>query len=201
MNPVATLPASAGNCVALTFDDGPDPATTPAVLDILAEEDVPATFFVVGSKAAAHPDVIRRALAQGMGIGIHGWDHVGMAERDRQFVVDQLTRTLEVLWSLDADPCLFRPTYGQLNDTMFDVADQLGLTTVKWDVAPRDWSAPGVEEVVSRVIDAVKAGSIVLMHDCGPGTDDTIAALPKIICGLRENGFTFLELGSCLVPQ
>ena len=201
MKPVTTLPAPAGNCVALTFDDGPHAGATAAVLDILVDESVPATFFVVGARVAAHPDLVKREVAHGMGIGVHSWDHVRLGDRDRQFVTDQLTRTLDLLWSLDADPCLFRPPFGQWNETTVDVAHQLGLTTVTWDVAPRDWSAPGAEEIVDRVVKGVKPGSIVLFHDQGPGTADTIAALPSIIRRLRDDGVSFVDLGDRLVPQ
>ena len=201
MKPVTALPAPAGNCVALTFDDGPHPETTAALLDILVNEGVPATFFVVGARAAAHPDLVRREVAHGMGIGVHSWEHVRLGDRDRQFVTDQLTRTLDLLWSLDADPRLFRPPFGQWNETTVDVAYQLGLTTVKWDVTPRDWSAPGADEIVDRVVNGVKPGSIVLFHDYGAGTADTIAALPSIIRRLRDRGVSFVELGAQLVPQ
>jgi peptidoglycan/xylan/chitin deacetylase (PgdA/CDA1 family) len=81
------------------------------------------------------------------------------------------------------------------------VADQLGLTTVMWDVAPKDWTAPGADEITERVVGAVQPGSIVLFHDHGPGTSDTIAALPGVIRRLRDDGVSFVELGACLVPQ
>jgi peptidoglycan/xylan/chitin deacetylase (PgdA/CDA1 family) len=200
VNPVVKLPSSPEACIALTFDDGPDPKATPAVLDVLEAEGVPATFFVVGERAAANPGLVTRAVDGGMGIGVHGWQHARLVDRGAADVTEQLTRALSFLWSLDVDPCLFRAPFGAWDDTTLDVAEQLGLLPVKWDVAPRDWSSPGADEVVRRVVDAVVPGSIVLLHDFGPGTADTIAALPGIIDGLRGAGFTFVELGSTLVP-
>jgi peptidoglycan/xylan/chitin deacetylase (PgdA/CDA1 family) len=200
MKPITSMLASPNACVALTFDDGPNPAATPAVLDVLEAEGVPATFFVVGERVAACPSLIERALDAGMGIGLHGWEHARLVGRAAAEVTDQLTRALSLLWSLDADPCLFRPPFGQWDDTTLDVVEQLGLLAVKWDVSPRDWSSPGADEVVQRVVDVVKPGSIVLLHDWGRGTADTIAALPVIIERLRAAGYSFVELGETLVP-
>lgn len=201
MKPFATFPASDEPCVALTFDDGPDPDATPAVLDVLESNGVPATFFVVGERAAANAQLVTRAVERGMGVGIHGWHHVRLVGRSASDVTEELTRALSFLWSLDVDPCLFRAPFGVWDDTTLDIVEQLGLLPVKWDVAPRDWSSPGADEIVRLVVDAVVPGSIVLLHDFGPGTPDTVAALPRVIDRLRAAGFSFVELGSMLVRQ
>jgi peptidoglycan/xylan/chitin deacetylase (PgdA/CDA1 family) len=188
--------------VALTFDDGPDPRATPAILDLLETAGVPATFFLVGRRAERLRDIVARTLDSGMGVGIHGWDHSPLRGLDGAAVTEQLTRTLSVLWSFDADPKLFRPPFGHWDDVVLDVAARLGLVTVLWDVSPHDWDpANPAATIVDSVTAATPPGSVVLFHDVGANWRETVAALPAILDHLQASGYSFVELGQALVPD
>jgi peptidoglycan/xylan/chitin deacetylase (PgdA/CDA1 family) len=190
---VEKMPGCREPFVALTFDDGPNPTTTPFILDVLAEKQAPATFFVLGWWADGYPDLVCRAMADGHGLGVHAWQHVDLTAESPDQIRDHLKRSVALLRALGAAPRLFRPPFGHWNETLVDTADELGLTTVKWSVDPKDWNDPSPEVIVERVCDAVEPGSIILLHD-GGGRSATVAALPAIIDELRARGFTIVDL-------
>jgi peptidoglycan/xylan/chitin deacetylase (PgdA/CDA1 family) len=154
--------------VVLTFDDGPDPETTPRVLDVLDAEKVTATFFVIARKAEQHPELVREMVRRGHGIGLHSYAHDRLfALRSQRRVARDLARGIAVLKAITGqEPELFRPPIGHTNPVIARVADAMDLTVVGWSLSARDGLARAVPaEVVARVRRHVKDGTIVLMHD------------------------------------
>lgn len=177
--------------VALTFDDGPTPTATPGVLAALAEANVRATFFVLGSNLAARPGLGRDLVAGGHQLAVHSWDHVNLTGESDASVTSQLQRTRDAITNLTGGPpttCL-RVPYGAFDNRVMTVASRIGFRwNVFWDVASRDETAPGVLTIVDRTVQATKNGSIILLHDLNR---DTVSAVPLIIDRLRGSGYDF----------
>jgi peptidoglycan/xylan/chitin deacetylase (PgdA/CDA1 family) len=185
----AALQPCAAGYVRLTFDDGPNRNATPAILDTLAARGVKATFFVVGSMAAASPGIVRRASTEGHRIGNHSWSHPNLTKLSREQVTSQLARTNETIkQATGASPTQWRPPYGATNTLVEAAARDVGLPSmVLWTVDPRDWADPPATTVRDRVLQAVRPNSTVLLHD-GTGAN-TPEALPMILDGLAERGY------------
>jgi peptidoglycan-N-acetylglucosamine deacetylase len=149
--------------VALTFDDGPDPVTTPQVLDVLAAHGARATFFMLGKLAARHPHLVARVKAEGHEIGNHSWDHPSLATLDKAGLEQQILRTREVLGHHGGP--LLRPPYGYQSLKSFRFAQQHGYRPVCWSVACADWMEGDGHLLADRLLAEVKPGSIVLLHD------------------------------------
>ena len=186
--------------VALTFDDGPNADATPRILDTLAEYDVKATFFVLGSHAERWPDLVHRAVREGHQLGNHGYFHKKLHLRSPGYVRRDLLlgkRAIERAGS--ASPHFFRAPHGFRSPWVSVIARSLGERTVGWSLGVWDSDMPGVKAIVDRTIEGVKPGSIVLLHD-GDGYDadgdrtQTATSLPAIITGLRERGYEFVTL-------
>jgi peptidoglycan/xylan/chitin deacetylase (PgdA/CDA1 family) len=193
--------APRANVVALTFDDGPTPAYTPAILSYLEKTHTPATFFVLGQYAQAYPWLIRREAADGFTIGVHTWNHPDMQSLSPSQRAWQFNATVQQLHSdLGANTCiwLWRPPYGSYNGSVIAQAGSFGLTTVVWDDDPADWSQPGTMTIANRVLANVHPGSIILMHDGPAGRAQTLAALPYILDGLHKRGLTPVSLPQLL---
>jgi peptidoglycan-N-acetylglucosamine deacetylase len=195
MVPVAFHPADGSPGpppVALTFDDGPWPHTTAQILTILTQRQAPATFFVVGRQVQRYPELVRRELAAGMAIGHHSWSHPQPFDRlPVARIRAEIAHGRHTLVPLGVHPVGFRPPGGAASGTVLASVQRLGERTVLWSVDPADWQ-PGVtaDQLVWRVLAAVRPGAIVLLHDGGGNRSATVAALPAIIDGLRRLGLT-----------
>ncbi|MGY1698164.1 polysaccharide deacetylase family protein [Geodermatophilus sp. SYSU D00766] len=183
-------------CVALTFDDGPGPYTG-QLLDELRAADVRATFFVVGQAAAAEPDLVRQAVADGHAVGNHSWSHPRLPDVGAAAVGDQLDRTTAVLADLGITTDLMRPPYGATDATVAAETAQRGYAQITWDVDTQDWLNRDVATTTQRVLDGVHPGAIVLMHDIHPST---VAAVPGIVDALRAAGYTLVTVPQLLGP-
>ena len=194
--------------VALTFDDGPDPVWTPRILDVLAAEKAPATFFVIGANGEMNPDLLRREVREGHEIGIHTFTHPNIASISPTQFQMELTATQRLLASaVGRHSLLFRPPYAvdaepETPDQVhpIELASQLGYLTVGMQIDPDDWQRPGVDEIVRRTLAAAESGEghVILLHDAGGDRSQTIAALPKLIAALRERGFEFVPVAQLL---
>ena len=156
--------------LALTFDDGPHPRGTPAVLDALADVGARATFFVVGPLAERHPELIARIGADGHTIGVHCDEHVRHTDRDRTWVLDDTRRALARLARLGVTPRLWRTPWGVRAPWTETVAAEHGLDLVGWDIDTHDWRGDSAESMFDATEPGLRAGAIVLAHDgIGPG--------------------------------
>ena len=181
--------------IALTFDDGPHPYYTPQVLAILQKYGVKATFFCIGQSVAAYPDIVKEAHAAGHVIANHSWSHPNMALFSRSRIVSELTRTSKVIEQvIGVRPIFFRPPYGAFSTQVLKQADCLGLKTVIWNIRATDWAKPGIDVIANRILSRSVYGGIILLHDSGGDRSQTVAALPDIIVGLQQRGFTFVTL-------
>jgi peptidoglycan/xylan/chitin deacetylase (PgdA/CDA1 family) len=191
--------------VALTFDDGPDPATTPLVLDRLDELGITATFFLLGSRVEAAPELVSEIAGRGHEIGVHGHRHDHHFVRTPRWVLDDLDAALEALASCGGRyPRWYRPPYGQTTGGTMLAARQRALPLVLWSAWGREWVAPSAEDVARRVTRGLEPGAIVLLHDSDvlspPGTTDRVlAALPPIAEELDRRDLKAVTL-STLVP-
>jgi peptidoglycan-N-acetylglucosamine deacetylase len=197
-------PPCPGCTVYLTFDDGPS-VYTPQILSALEAKGAPATFFVLGEHAVQFPSSVQRASADGDGIGDHTWDHPDLTTLPADQIRQELESTaVEIANLTGARPTLWRPPFGSFNGLVTSIASSLGLSMRLWDVDPADFTMPGTDVIVSRVVDNVRDGAIVLLHDGSPdGSGDrsqTVAALPMIIDTLRARGFQFGTLSTSAGP-
>lgn len=166
--------------VALTFDDGPDPTWTPRILEALAAHDAKATFFVIGHKVEAHPEVVRAILDAGHAVGLHSYAHDRLFSlRTERTVRQDLVRGLEAIEKVTGTrPTLFRPPIGHTNPIIARVADALDLTVVGWTVSGRDGVASAeVPDVIARVRRDLRDGIIVALHDAPERGDREPAAV------------------------
>jgi peptidoglycan-N-acetylglucosamine deacetylase len=183
--------------VALTFDDGPS-EFTPRVLDILNAEKVPASFFIIGSEIAGKEQYLQRELEEGHTVANHTYTHIDTSGAGPE-VKGQLERTQAAIKkATNFTPCLFRPPYGAKSNASVALTRRMGMQTVLWDVDTSDYERPASFDIVQRVLNGVKPGSIVLMHDGGGPREETLGALPEIIKGLKAKGYRFVTLSKLL---
>ncbi len=182
--------------VALTFDDGPHPTTTRAVLELLRAHDARATFFLLGHKVEAHPDVVREIHAAGHTLGIHGFQHDHLFSlRSPGYAEAQIERARRAIErACGVAPTLFRPPIGFASHLTFRGAERARVEIVAWTVRSLD-GIRGAQpaRVARRVIEHLADGAIVLMHDAAEHDDFTpasLAALPEILRALRERELT-----------
>jgi len=186
----------APNEVALSFDDGPWPRATERILRILRRYHVHATFFMVGTQAAQYPRLVRKVRAAGHEIGNHSWDHPETLEAlDGPARATELSKTSGLLGRGPSTPALFRPPGGWYDDEVVQEARAQGMRVVTWSVDPGDWHAGMTpKQVAHSVLSDVQRGSIVLLHDGGGDAGHTIAALPRIIEGIRARGLRLVTI-------
>jgi len=186
--------------VALTFDDGPDPAWTPRILAILRHYRVPATFFVVGAHAAAYPGIVRQELRDGDEVGAHTYTHIDLAGGWQEQL--QLTLTQNALaGAAGVHTSLLRPPYSSGPDAVtaadwhaYRQAGGDGYLIVLASLDTRDWARPGVARIVAAAMPARGRGAIIMLHDSGGNRAQTVAALPRVITGLRARGYRFVTV-------
>jgi peptidoglycan-N-acetylglucosamine deacetylase len=199
---------AARKTVALTFDDGPDPEWTPQILEILREEHVPATFFIIGSNAEAYPELVQQIVDDGNEVGNHTFTHPNLAETPDRVVALELNATQRLFEALTGRSMrLFRPPYlGDAEPTDEDeivpvqVAQDMGYVTVGEHVDPVDWELPGTNAIVARALKLVHDArpnsprNIILFHDAGGDRSQTVAALPVLIEKLKAQGYRFVPV-------
>lgn len=166
-------PARPGE-LALTFDDGPNPAWTPQLLDILAAHDAHATFFMVGKFAQVESALVRRIADAGHLIGNHSWSHPNLAQISARRMREELTRTHDTLQQLIGKPVrFFRPPFGARRPVTLRIARDLGMTPVTWNAMTNDWEEPSADRIASNLIAKLETNrqrgyaTNIVLHDGG----------------------------------
>ncbi|MGT2929692.1 polysaccharide deacetylase family protein [Streptococcus dentasini] len=178
-----------GHVVALTFDDGPNPVTTPKVLKTLKKYKAKATFFVVGQSIAGNESILKEELKAGHDIGNHSWNHPQLNKLPTNQASAQITQTSQAIEKATGQaPKLLRPPYGATNDKVRSLTN---LYQVLWDVDTLDWKNRNTQAILSQVKSQVKDGSVILMHDIHP---TTVNALPAVLEYLRSQGYKFVTV-------
>jgi peptidoglycan/xylan/chitin deacetylase (PgdA/CDA1 family) len=186
-------PEEGQKLVALTFDDGPG-THTQEVLDALAAAHVPGTFFVLGSSAAAHPELIEQMRAAGHEVENHTWSHPWLTQVSAETFASQISRTNAVIGGSQ----FLRPPYGDTNATVRARAAAMGLRLAFWTVDTRDWEVQEVDAIMSHVRAETAPGAIILMHDGGVDRLQTVAAIPVVVDWLFEQGYSLTTLDQIL---
>ncbi|MEU7554879.1 polysaccharide deacetylase family protein [Streptomyces sp. NPDC044571] len=190
--PFLHLPSGVGpaNAMVLTFDDGPDPRYTPAILDTLSRHGVRAMFFVCGEMATDNRDLLRRMNAEGHVIGNHTWTHPLIPNLSRPALASEIARTSDVVQEAVGEaPLWFRAPYGAWNRAAFEIGAELGMEPLAWTVDSLDWTEPGTTAIVSRVLKGAAPGVIVLNHDAGGNRSQSVRALDAYLPQLLARGF------------
>lgn len=188
--------------VSLTFDDGPNPAATPRILDALGEAGVHATFFVLGRHAERWPGLVERAAREGHQVANHGYHHRKLHDRGPGYVRRDLSMGRAAIEAAGGGtPAYFRAPHGFRSPWVTAIAASLGERTVGWSLGVWDSALPGAGEIARRTLAGARPRSIILLHDgdgYDPGGDrsQTAAALPAILRGLLDRGY-----GVELLPQ
>lgn len=178
--------------LALTFDDGPNPQITPAVLKTLKQYQAHATFFVLGSCAQTYPALVKQAAAEGHAIGSHSWSHPSSTTPEK--AASELAKTATIIEKLTGrKPQLFRPPYGITKGNLCQLALRQGYPAILWTISSADSNPIGPSVIARNVIHTPNPGEIILMHD-GAGHKATAAALPQVLKELTAAGFTFVTV-------
>jgi peptidoglycan-N-acetylglucosamine deacetylase len=182
--------------VALTFDDGPDPVSTPRFLDLLAERGVRATFFVLGEMLERAPALGAEIAAAGHELAVHGFRHRTLLRRGPRATYDDLARARDAVGAVTGEPPrLVRPPYGVLTGGALVACARLGLTPVLWTAWGRDWTAAATPQtVLATVLRDLRGGGTVLLHDSdctsAPGSwRAALGALPHLLDVCAERGW------------
>ncbi len=188
-----------GKQVALTFDDGPDPATTLPLLELLARHNVRASFFLVGEKVEAHPGLTQAIARAGHSLGNHTFNHFWWTNfLWGRRLMKEVARTQDAIARATGQtPPWFRPPVGLSNPHLGRVLKKSGLVCVGWDIRSRDRDNP-VEAVLQRIMARVRNGSIVLLHDGGVDTGRLLELVEQLIIRLLESGFNLVNLDEML---
>ena len=187
--------------IALTFDDGPGPYT-PSILAVLAQRDVPATFFQVGVLQKYFHGSTSEIVSRGYPIGDHTQNHAPMSKLANAEQKTQLLQQISATGNYGAPfPRMFRPPYGLWNATTLSILHQYRMLMVLWTIDSEDYRERGVPVIVNSVLSGARPGAIVLLHDAGGNRTQTIEALPEIISGLQARGYKLVTVPRLLLDN
>jgi peptidoglycan/xylan/chitin deacetylase (PgdA/CDA1 family) len=187
------------NCIAITFDDGPDERYTPQLLDLLKKHDVKATFFLVANKAFNNKDLLYRIIREGHEIGLHSLNHKSAWLSSPWYTEMDFSESLRIFKELGINIKFFRPPWGTFNLFTLYNANKNGLKTILWSVEAKDWSSKTTtEDIKNRIMEKIKQGDIIVLHDSNGAEGAparTIEALRYVIPKLKEQGYNFSTIG------
>ncbi|WP_242547822.1 polysaccharide deacetylase family protein [Amycolatopsis sp. MtRt-6] len=188
--------------VALTFDDGPDPAGTKSVLDTLKSRQVPASFFLIGRDIAAHPDLAKDIAAAGHELGNHSFSHDRMIGVTPSWVADEIEATDALIRTTGyTGDIVFRPPNGKKLFALPYYLAEHNRTTVTWDVEPDSAGTPDAATIEKTTVEQVRPGSIILLHPMYPAREQTRQAIGPIVDQLKQRGFRFVTVAQLLAAR
>ena len=188
--------------VALTFDDGPHPTTTPALLSALNRLQIPATHFLLGSRCADNIALVGELCAAGQTVGSHGFDHASLLFRSAAYQRNSLRRTERALLDVLPEPLrLFRPPYGCFNAATPHLLAAMNYSGVLWSLHARDWEEQTEARLWKRLERGLHEGAIILLHDGHPSTAAVIRILPRLAEEVARRGWSFVALNRLRNPS
>ncbi|MFD3680635.1 polysaccharide deacetylase family protein [Streptomyces sp. NPDC058613] len=191
---ISRLAEGADRAIAITIDDGPDPTWTPQVLRVLKENDVKATFCMIGTKARAYPDLVREVAAAGHRLCDHSVDHdVTMDHKPVAYQKQQILDAKDMIEKAAPGVAVdyYRAPGGAFTPDSRAIAAASGMRPLGWSVDPKDWSRPGLPAIVAAVENGLPRQPTVLFHDGGGDRSETVAALKEYLPWLTAHGYTF----------
>lgn len=186
-------PQSGDKTVYLTFDDGPGP-NTQDVLNVLKDNDVKATFFIIGKMIRTREADLQRVYDDGHYVGDHTWDHADLSRMTPPQIDRQLNKAAKAIGP-QMGPC-FRPPYGALDKQARKLAQSYGMTPILWSRDTNDWNKASRDHIYSVLMGA-KPGDVILMHDGGGDRTNTVAALRDALPKLKDKGYNFASVPAC----
>ena len=201
--PVISRGSSGKKAVAMTFDDGPHPLTTPLLLRLLLTHQVRATFFITGKRASAHPELVKEILRQGHSVGNHSYHHsYRMFFETCPSIVEDIEATQTLLRDLGARPLAFRPPAGITSPRLGAALAKTGLYLVNFSCRPLDGGNRRINNIAGKILKRVRPDDIILLHDDKPPNENLISQwLNEIECllkGLATAGFAVLPLSELI---
>ncbi|MEO3754351.1 polysaccharide deacetylase family protein [Streptomyces sp. B6B3] len=181
-----------GQTVAFTFDDGPDPSNTPALLEVLRQQNVKAVFCLWGEHVQQNPDLVRQIVADGHTLCNHSWNHSDMGSWSPDQIRADLEQTTAAIQAAapGAPIPYFRAPNGSWGQTP-GVAASLGMQPLGWRLAINDWEPSSADQLAQRLRSGITAGAVVLMHDGGGDRSATVSAVSTVIPEFKAQGWTF----------
>ncbi|MFH0999091.1 MAG: polysaccharide deacetylase family protein [Pseudomonadota bacterium] len=201
--PIISRGKSGEQAVALTFDDGPDPLSTPDLLRLLAKHQVKATFFVIGEKASEHPELVREIVRQGHSIGNHTYTHDNlMLLKNRHHLLNEIEKTQNVLRELGVISYAFRPPVGITSPGLIQILRHLNLYTVNFSCRAFDCGNRRIRNLSKKILIRVHPDDILLLHDARPKNDHLFSywlqEMDRILTGIEVKGLTVLPLSAII---
>ncbi|MPW24695.1 polysaccharide deacetylase family sporulation protein PdaB [Alkalibaculum sp. M08DMB] len=185
--------------VAVSFDAAWGDEYTQEILDILENEEIKTTFFLVSLWIDKYPDQVKAIVKAGHEIGNHSNSHPDMAKLDKDKIAEELKLTNDKIFEFtNKDTVLFRPPFGSYSDDVIKIAQEQGCFTIQWDVDSLDWKNEGKEQIINRVVSNIRPGSIVLFHN---NAEYTTAALPTIIKELKDQGYEIVPISELIYKE
>lgn len=185
--------------IAITFDAAWGADKTQQIVDILKEKNIKATFFLVGFWVKDYPEMVKVIDDAGMEIGTHSNTHPKMSGLSEAQIKEELETSISLIKNIThKEVKVFRPPFGDYNDRLIGVCEQMGLQAIQWDVDSLDWKGLSPGEILSRVGKGVRNGSIILCHN---NSDHIVDALPTLVDTLVERGFEFVTVSDLLLDK
>jgi peptidoglycan/xylan/chitin deacetylase (PgdA/CDA1 family) len=185
--------------VALTFDDGPSPTYTPAILDLLKEYGAKATFFVIGREIMRYPRIVRQELQAGMEVGNHGMHHVALKGLDPTAIAADVLPVERAITAISGNrPTLYRLPKGVGDARALRTLSDMGYAVVYWSVDAHDYLPRTAGAIASQVLREVRPGSIVIFHDAGGNRQPTVDALKLLLPRLRAEGYQLVTVSQLM---
>ena len=180
--------------IALTFDDGPNPGSTPMLLDGLAERGVKVTFFVIGQNVEKYPDIVKREAEEGHIVGNHTYNHIEITKVSSEEAEREIMDTSNLVEEITGRPTEYmRPPFGAWQK---ELELNMDVMPVLWTVDPLDWTTENEDEIVNKVVTQAKENDIILLHDC---YKSSVKAALRIIDILQKEGFEFVTVDELLL--